>query len=415
MTASSPTIALVAGEASGDQLGAALVERWRERCPEARFVGVAGSRMQAAGVEAWWDSDELAVMGLFEVLAHFPRLLRLRRQLLARLLQLRPDVFVGIDAPDFNLGLEIRLRRNGLRTCHYVSPTVWAWRRKRVRKVARAVDRVLCLFPFEPPFYRDHEVPATYVGHPLADQIEPDGDPAGARAALGLERDAETLALLPGSRAGEVGRLAAPMIEAAALLAARRPGLQFVCAAADARTEALFRQELERIGKIAVTVVRGRPRTVIAAGDCVLCASGTAALETMLVNRPMVVTYRLAPSTYRIGRLFRLVKLQWYSLPNILAGKGLVPELIQDDATPEKLAAGAERWLDDAHTTGRPEPSDSFFIPWRPGLHPTPCPPTSDAGERVVLRFNDEGELVGRIGAPDPDRQMPGFIGIFGR
>lgn len=348
MTESAPTFALVAGEASGDQLGAALVARLRERCPGARFVGVAGERMQAAGVEAWWDSSELAVMGLVEVLSHFPRLLRLRRALQRRLLEQRPDVFIGIDAPDFNLGLEILLRRNGLRTVHYVSPTVWAWRQKRVRKVARAVDRVLCLFPFEPPFYEAHDVPATYVGHPLADEVAADSDPQAARARLGLEPEAETVALLPGSRAGEVSRLAGPMLGAARLLAARRPGIRFVCAAADAAAEELFSAEAGQYGDVTVRVVRGDPRTVIAAADCVICASGTATLETMLVNRPLVMTYRLAPSTYRIARALKLVKLQRYALPNILAGRGLVPEFIQDDATPENLAAAAESWLDDA-------------------------------------------------------------------
>jgi len=347
MTESAPTIALVAGEASGDQLGAALVEKLKERFPQARFVGVAGSRMQAAGVEAWWDSSELAVMGLFEVIAHFPRLLRLRRALHRRLLKTRPDVFIGIDAPDFNLGLEIKLRRAGLRTVQYVSPTVWAWRQGRVRKVARAVDLVLCLFPFEPPFYRDHDVPATYVGHPLADQIEEDRDAAAARAQLGLDAAAETIALLPGSRAGEVGRLAGSMIGAAALLAKRRPGAQFVCAAADTVTESLFAEELQGAGSVDIRVVRDDPRTVIAAADCVLCASGTATLETLLVNRPLVVTYRVAPSTYRIGRMLNLVKLEWFSLPNILADRGLVPELIQNEATPENLARAAENWLDD--------------------------------------------------------------------
>jgi lipid-A-disaccharide synthase len=348
MTQPAPTIALVAGEASGDQLGAALVERLRARYPEARFVGVAGSRMRAAGVDAWWDAGELAVMGLFEVLSHFPRLLRLRRALHRRLLETRPDLFIGIDAPDFNLGLEIKLRRAGLRTVQYVSPTVWAWRQRRVHKVARAVDHVLCLFPFEPPFYDKHDVPATYVGHPLADQIEEDHDPAAARSRLGLDSTAETLALLPGSRAGEVSRLAGPMLGAATVLAAQRPGLQVVCAAADATTEALFEDERQRSGGVPVTIVRDDPRGVIAAADCVLCASGTATLETMLVNRPLVMTYRLAPSTYRIGRMFRLVKLSWFALPNILAGRGLVPELIQDDATPENLARAATAWLDDA-------------------------------------------------------------------
>ena len=222
-----PIIALVAGEASGDQLGAALINQLREKFPQAKFAGIGGKRMQAAGMDAWWDAEQLAVFGLFEVLSHFPRLLRLRRELHRRLLALSPDVFIGIDAPDFNLGLEIKLRKKGIRTVHYVSPAVWAWRQWRVRKIRRAADLVLSLFPFEPPFFKDRGVPATYVGHPMADQILPDEDPAAARARLDLEPATTTIALLPGSRIGEVSRLAEPMIEAARVLASRRPGLQF--------------------------------------------------------------------------------------------------------------------------------------------------------------------------------------------
>ena len=342
-----PTIALVAGEASGDQLGAALVEHLREIYPGARFVGVAGDKMKAVGVEAWFDAGELAVMGLFEVLSHLPRLLKLRRELTRRLLEERPDVFIGIDAPDFNLGLEIKLRKTGIKTVHYVSPTIWAWREKRVRKIARAADLVLCLFPFEPGFYAGHDVPATFVGHSLADQIEADDDPAAARERLGLDPGKETVALLPGSRHGEVTRLAEPMIDAARLLSARRDGIQFVAAMANPGVERDFRDEMDRLGFSDIRLVAGNPRGVIAAGDTVLCASGTATLEVMLVNRPMVMTYRIAASTYRVGRALKLVSLEWFSLPNILAGEGLVPELIQDEATPQNLAAAAERWLDE--------------------------------------------------------------------
>ena len=346
MTAN-PTIALVAGEASGDQLGAALVEGLREIHPGARFVGVGGDKMKAAGVDAWFDASELAVMGLFEVLSHLPRLLKLRRELARRLLDARPDVFIGIDAPDFNLGLEIRLRRAGIRTVHYVSPTIWAWREKRVRKIGRAADRVLCLFPFEPDFYAGHQVPACYVGHPLADQIDPDGDPAEARRRLGLDPGRETVALLPGSRHGEVARLAEPVIGAARLLAERRDGIQFVAAMANAEVERDFRDSMDRLGFPGISLVAGDPRGVIAAGDAVICASGTATLEVMLVNRPLVMTYKIAPSTWRVGRALKLVKLEWFSLPNILAGEKLVPELIQHEATPANLAAAVEGWLDD--------------------------------------------------------------------
>ena len=351
MNRANPTIALVAGEASGDQLGAALVEKLAERFPGARFVGAAGEKMKAAGVEAWWDSGELAVMGLFEVLSHLPRLLRLRRDMVRRLSELKPDVFIGIDAPDFNLGLETKLRRTGIRTAHYVSPTVWAWREKRVRKIARAADLVLCLFPFEPEFYSDHDVPAEYVGHPLADQISPDANPSAARTRLGLDPDRPAMALLPGSRHSEVSRLAEPMIGAARILAERRPGMQFVAAMANERVEADFRAEMQAQGFDDIKLVRGDPRGAIAASDTVLCASGTATLEVMLVNRPMVMAYRLAPSTYRIGNLLNLVSLEWFSLPNILAGEGLVPELIQHDASAQRLADAAERWLADSEAT----------------------------------------------------------------
>lgn len=355
MAQQAPVIALVAGEASGDQLGAPLVERLRRSWPRARFVGVGGRHMRDAGVESWWDSQELAVMGLFEVLRHFPRLLHLRRALTRRLLALQPDLFIGIDAPDFNLGLEIKLRRAGIRTVHYVSPTVWAWRRKRVRKIGRAADLVLCLFPFEPAFYENHGVAAAYVGHPLADQIDPCVDrtrqQAEARAALGLAPAAPTFALLPGSRISEVDLLAAPMIDAAARLRERRPGAQFVAAMANERIAACFEAAMEAARFPHVTLVHERPRDVMAAADVVLCASGTATLETMLVNRPLVMAYRLARPTYLAAKHLRLIKPQLFALPNILAGERLVAELIQDEASGERLAAEAERWLDDPGRT----------------------------------------------------------------
>jgi len=347
MNPQQPVIALVAGEASGDQLGAALVEQLRARYPHARFVGIGGKQMQEAGVEAWWDAQELAVMGLFEVLAHFPRLLQLRRELRRRLLDLQPDVFVGIDAPDFNLGLEIKLRRAGIRTVHYVSPTVWAWRKKRVRKIGRAADLVLCLFPFEPAFYEGHGVAARYVGHPMADQIDADSDPAAARRALGLDPGAATIALLPGSRISEVSRLAEPMIKAVQLLRAHRTDLQFVAAMASDAVDALFRQALQEGGCEDIALVANRPRQVMAAADVVLCASGTATLETMLVNRPLVMVYRIAPSTFWLVKNLRVIKRQLFALPNILAGEALVPELVQDEATSERMAAEVQRWLDD--------------------------------------------------------------------
>ena len=345
-----PIIALVAGEASGDQLGAALINQLREKYPQAQFAGIGGKAMRAAGMDVWWDADQLALFGLFEVLSHLPRLLRLRRELLRRLLAFSPDVFIGIDAPDFNLGLEIKLRKKGIRTVHYVSPAVWAWRQWRIRKIRRAADLVLCLFPFEPDFFKNHGVPATYVGHPMADQVSPDYDPASARTRLGLDPAATTIALLPGSRIGEVSRLAEPMIEAARTLASRRPGMQFVAAMASENVRNVFQETMDRLAFTDIALVEHDPRTVIAAADAVMCASGTATLETMLVNRPMAVAYRISPSTYQLVKKLGIVKPQFFALPNILAGAALVPELIQHEATGDRLAGEINKWLEDENS-----------------------------------------------------------------
>ena len=342
-----PVFALVAGETSGDQLGAALIKELRQRFPTATFVGVGGEQMRGAGMETWWDSEELAVFGMFEVIRHLPRLWRIRRQLFTRLRRAAPAVFIGIDAPDFNLGLEIRLHSAGIRTVHYVSPTVWAWRPGRVKKIARAADQVLCLLPFEANFYQHHDVAACYVGHPLADQIALTSDRLAARRTLSIEQEATVIALLPGSRMSEIQRLAAPMIEATRLLAAQLPGTRFIAAMANERISQAFGSELERVPATDITLVSGQPRTVIAAADVVICASGTATLETMLINRPMVVAYKIAPSTYALIRRFNLVKSACFSLPNILAGEALVPELLQHAVTAERLAEEVLTWLDD--------------------------------------------------------------------
>jgi lipid-A-disaccharide synthase len=346
MANKNPTIALVAGEASGDQLGAALIERLKKRYPQARFAGIGGKHMKAAGLDAWWDSEELALFGLVEVLSHLPRLFRLRSELTQRLLDLKPDVFIGIDAPDFNLGLEIKLRKKKIPTVHYVSPTVWAWREKRVRKIGRAADLVLCLFPFEPDFYSKHGVKAVYVGHPMADQIDPSPDPATARSRLGLNASAPVIALLPGSRANEVSRLAEPMILAAKKLSSQQPRPQFVTAMANDKVLALFSETMKRLQFSDIQLVSDDPRTVIAAADVVMSASGTATLETMLVNRPLVVAYRLSATTIFLLKHLRLLKPQHFSLPNILAGETLVPELIQNEVSGESLARETAKWLD---------------------------------------------------------------------
>jgi len=332
-------IVLVAGEASGDQLGAGLIGALRRLQPDAQFAGIAGPAMQAAGCVAWFPAEELAVMGLAEVLRHLPRLARLRRALVRRILADPPDVYIGIDAPDFNLRIEPVLRRAGIRTVHYVSPSVWAWRRGRVRLLRAACDRVLCLLPFEAPFLEAAGVRATFVGHPLADAIPPQSDREAARRALGLGAGM-VVGLLPGSRLGEVTRLAAPFLDAAALLARDWPGMRFLAPMATARVREAFAAELaRRPGAPPVQLVDGRAREVMAASDGLLVASGTATLEAALVGRPMVVAYRLAPLTYWLARGLRLVRLAHFSLPNLLAGEALVPELLQDAVTAARLAA----------------------------------------------------------------------------
>ncbi|HVI57600.1 MAG TPA: lipid-A-disaccharide synthase [Luteimonas sp.] len=342
-----PRIALCAGEASGDLLGAGLVEQLRLRFPGAQFAGIGGDAMRAAGMDTWHDAQALAVMGFAEVLSHLPRLLKLRREFRARLLAWRPDVFVGIDAPDFNLGVERWLKQRGVRTVHYVSPSVWAWREKRAEKIGQSADRVLCLFPMEPPIYARHGVDARFVGHPLADTMPLDPDRAAARAQLGLPVDAPVLAVLPGSRLGEIARLGQPFLEAAARVAREVPGLQVVVPAANAAC----RQALEpllsgsRIPGPPPGLLDGQARTAMVAADVVLLASGTATLEAMLAKRPMVVGYRIAPLTHAIVKGLGMLKVDRYALPNVLAGADLAPELMQDDCTPDRLAEAVLGWF----------------------------------------------------------------------
>ena len=346
--AGSLTIGLVAGESSGDNLGAALIAALRERAPGARFVGVAGPRMQAAGCERIADSEELAVMGLFEVLHHLPRLLSLRGRVRRAMLELKPDVFIGIDAPEFNLGLAPALHAAGLRTVQYVSPQVWAWRRARASRMAHVLDLVLCLLPFERAVYDEAGLAAIFVGHPLADQLPLVPDRAAARAALGLPPDARIVAILPGSRVGEVSRLAADFAGAAAWLAARRPGLVFVAALAGGRTRSLFEAALARHAPgIDVRIVEGRAQVALTASDAVLVASGTATLETLLCKRPMVVAYRLGGLTAFLLRRMGLLKAPFFAQPNLLAGRAVVPELAQAEVSPERLGRELERWLDE--------------------------------------------------------------------
>jgi lipid-A-disaccharide synthase len=339
-------VGIVAGEHSGDQLGAALIAALRERVPGLQCFGVAGPKMVAAGCEAWAGAEELAVMGLAEVLRHLPRLLRLRGALLARFRAARPDVFIGIDAPEFNLGLARRLKGAGIRTVQYVSPQVWAWRQGRVHGMAAACDLVLCLLPFESDFYAAHGVRAVFVGHPLADQIPLEPDQAAARRTLGLDAHAAVVALLPGSRLGEVARLAAPFAAAAAVLHAQRPQFQFIAPMASAATRELFEKEIAQVPDVpAIRVLEGQAQRALAAADAAIVASGTATLETLLTGRPMVVAYRVSPLTALLLR--RLVKVRHFSQPNLLAGRPLVPELFQDQVTGAALGAALLRELED--------------------------------------------------------------------
>ena len=336
-------VALVAGEASGDILGSGLMQAIKQRYPNAEFIGVGGSRMEAEGLKSYFPMERLAVMGLVEVLGRLFELLGRRRQLARDLIAAKPDVFIGIDAPDFNLGLELKLRRAGIKTVHYVSPSVWAWRQKRVLKIREACDLMLTLFPFEAQFYDEHQVPVRFVGHPLADAIPQQADRAGAREALDLPHDEPVVALMPGSRGGEVARLGELFLDAAIRLRALRPGVRFLlpCATSERR------EQLEQMlaGRdLPLTLLNGRSHEALAACDAVLIASGTATLEALLYKRPMVVAYRVAPLTYRI--LKQLVKSPYISLPNLLAGRLLVPELIQDAATPEALAQAVAPLID---------------------------------------------------------------------
>jgi len=340
-------IALAAGEQSGDTLGAGLIEALKQHVPEARFVGIAGPKMIAAGCEPWFRAEELSVMGLAEVLPHLPRLLRIRRELRERTEALPAHVFIGIDAPDFNLPLAKRLKRAGIPTVQYVSPQVWAWRQGRVKTIRNSVDLVLCVLPFETKFYAEHGVAAKFIGHPLADVIPLTVDRATARAALGLPASTPLLAVLPGSRRSEIGRLAARFMESAAWVQRARPNVEVAVALASEPIGEQFRAVTREVAMPRPAhLVVGRARDVLAAADVVLTASGTASLETLLLKRPMVVAHRIAPLTYWIVRRLGVQNLPNFSLPNLLAGRELVPEFVQGDVRPEVLGPVLLDFLD---------------------------------------------------------------------
>jgi lipid-A-disaccharide synthase len=339
-------IGMVAGESSGDQLGAALIHALRARVPGIECFGVAGPRMIAAGCETWASAEELAVMGLAEVIPHLPRLLRLRHELVVRMRAAPPDVYVGVDYKEFNLSVARKLKASGIPTVQYVSPQVWAWRPGRVKTIARAVDLVLCLLPFEATFYTSHGVRALFVGHPLADEIPLEVDRAAARGALRIDADATLVALLPGSRVGEVERLGADFAGAAAVIATARPAVQFIAPMASGAVRRVFERYVAAILP-AIRLTDGGARQALAACNAAIVASGTATLEALLSQRPMVVAYRLAAATAFVARRLGLVKSAYMALPNLLAGRALVPEFLQEKVTPSALGAALLAELDD--------------------------------------------------------------------
>jgi len=338
---------MVAGEASGDFLGAHLIAALRERVPGLRLVGIGGPRMEGQGLESWFSMEKLAVRGYVEVLRHFPEILSIRRKLERRLIKARPRLFIGVDAPDFNLGLERRLKRAGIPAVHYVSPSLWGWRGGRMSSIAASVDKMLVLFPFEEALYRDAGVSVAYVGHPLADQTSDDDETAAAREQLKLPAGHKIIALLPGSRQSELAYMARCFVETAKLIAARQQALNFLVPLISRETRAIFEEAVYAAGALdlPITVLFGHAREALAACDVALVASGTATLETALARKPMVITYKMARLTAWL--MARMATVPYAGLPNIIAGEFVVPEILQGEATPENLAQAVLNSLND--------------------------------------------------------------------
>lgn len=344
-------LGLVAGEASGDLIGASLLAALRQRWPALQAGGIGGPKLIAQGLDAWWPAERLSVFGYMDALKRLPELLRIRRLAGTRWLAERPQLFVGVDAPDFNFGLEKRLRQAGVKTVHYVCPSIWAWRPERVETIRAAADHVLCLFPFEPELLRRAGIRATFVGHPLASMIPAERPRAAARAALGLDETATVLALLPGSRRSEIDLVGPPLLQAAQLLLRRNPGLKVVLPVAPGLRERVEQVRLREAPELPLQLVDGQAHAVLAAADTAIVASGTATLEAALLQCPQVIAYRVsAMNAWRM----RGKQLQpWVGLPNVLANEFLVPELLQERCQPRALADAAQAWLDDPQACAR--------------------------------------------------------------
>lgn len=341
-------IAIVAGEASGDLLASHLMVALKKKLPNVVFYGIGGPKMEAVGFDAWWPMAKLSVMGYVEAFKHYREISGIRNQLRKRLLDIRPDLFIGVDAPDFNLGLEMKLKSAGIKTIHYVSPSIWAWRGGRIKKIARAVNHVLALFPMEPPIYEKARIPVTYVGHPFADMIPMKTDRLAVREKLGMRRDCPVFALLPGSRRGELEKMAACFVDTAKIIRDRYlPNALFVVPLTTRETRLQFEMAIyqQEAGDIPFRLLFGHAQDALGAADVSLVASGTATLEAALIKRPMVITYKIAKLSYWIMK--RMAYQEFVGLPNILAGRSVVPEFLQDVATPENLAEALVKLYED--------------------------------------------------------------------